>query len=424
MSRNPGSVLRPLGARLSYMVLVGAGLLSACGGEPELPGFDAGLKPLACTTNAETGGIEICNNVDDDCNGLVDDAMTGGALRQACSSACGGGTEQCVRGDWTGCTAREPTDEVCNGVDDNCDEQVDENCDCVHGETRACGDDEGACRAGIEQCVDGLWSSNCIGEVGPAEEICNNGIDDNCDTRIDEECQCMVGETQVCGTDEGQCTAGEIVCEAGSRWGDSCVGEVQPSTESCNFVDNDCDGAVDWNNATGFGWRPDALETNETCNQATALDTAVDGGVWVSVPVADPANLTTYPTMYPAADEDWYSFRAEEVSHTCVPGFSQCAFVFVVQLEITDPAAKDDYEVCFATQTCGMVNPDTLFCSNSGRWEESANSYVMAIKWEGVCGRDDSRDVRVVVRSKGNAQACGYYQLHSRFYFDDEQACP
>jgi len=414
--------MRGLSVQISWFLVCLGAAVAGCGAEPSLPKVDAGP---GCVANAETGGVEICNNQDDDCNGLVDDAMSGGALRQACSTSCGGGTEQCVRGAWMGCTAREPSTEICNGMDDDCNDQVDEGCECVHGETRACGDDEGACRAGIEQCIDGTWSTNCIGEVGPTAEVCNNGIDDDCNGRIDEECQCVAGETQVCGTDEGQCTAGQIVCGMDNRWGDSCEGEVRPMMETCNGFDDDCDGAVDWNDATSFGWQADGLETNETCNQATTLDTAIDGGAWISVPVDNPSNLTTYPSMYPAGDEDWYAFRTEEVSHgACVPGLSQCAFVLAVQLEISDPAAKDDYEVCFATTSCGMITPDNLFCSNSGRWVEDASSYVMAIKWGGVCARDDSRDVKVVVRSKGNAQACGYYQLHSRFYYDPEEECP
>ena len=96
----------------------------------------------------------------------------------------------------------------------------------------------------------------------------------------------------------------------------------------------------------------------------------------------------------------------------------------VVQLELSNAAAKDDYEVCITTQACGAINQDNLYCSNSARWVEDANSYVMAIKWGGVCAADDSRDIRAVVRSKGAASACGYYQLYARFYLDENEECP
>ena len=35
-----------------------------------------------------------------------------------------------------------------------------------------------------------------------------------------------------------------------------------------------------------------------------------------------------------------------------------------------------------------------------------------------------SRDIRAVVRSKGAASACGYYQLYARFYLDENEECP
>ena len=70
------------------------------------------------------------------------------------------------------------------------------------------------------------------------------------------------------------------------------------------------------------------------------------------------------------------------------------------------------------------MTPDSLICSNSARWNEEASSYVFGIAWGGVCARDDSRDVKVVVRSKGSAQACGYYQLRARFYYDSDEPCP
>ena len=67
---------------------------------------------------------EVCNNVDDDCDGMVDEDLS-----RACTTACGSGTERCARGAWSGCTARLPTTEVCgNMMDDDCDGMTDEGC--------------------------------------------------------------------------------------------------------------------------------------------------------------------------------------------------------------------------------------------------------------------------------------------------------
>lgn len=91
-----------------------------------------------------------------------------------CASACGDGAEVCVDGRWSGCTAPLPDPELCNGVDDDCDDARDENL------IRSC--DDGA---GVQTCTLGAWSS-CEGPTLGAEETCD-GEDDDGDGAIDED---------------------------------------------------------------------------------------------------------------------------------------------------------------------------------------------------------------------------------------------
>lgn len=78
---------------------------------------------LVSALTAIAGSIsgETCDGVDNDCNGQVDDNLS-----RSCSNACGVGSESCSAGNWGGCDAPQPKAESCDGLDNDCDGQVDE----------------------------------------------------------------------------------------------------------------------------------------------------------------------------------------------------------------------------------------------------------------------------------------------------------
>jgi len=114
-----------------------------------------------------------CDNVDDDCDGQVDEDL--GTI--SCGiGACAATAPACVNGAAGTCTPGTPVAEVCDNLDNDCDGTTDEDLGVV-----SCG--VGACAATAPACVNGTAGTCTPGT--PGEEVCN-GIDDDCDGTADE----------------------------------------------------------------------------------------------------------------------------------------------------------------------------------------------------------------------------------------------
>ncbi len=260
---------------------------------------------------------ELCDGVeDDDCDGVIDEGCTcTGDDTRSCGTdegECRRGLQRCVDGVFSSCEgAQGPVDEICNDLDDDCDGRTDEGlrAGCWldgDGDTYAAAGAVSTCApasgcpagftnrrpaSGAQDCQDGMPSIN-----PGAAEVCDS-IDQDCDSNVNE------GLAFGCWNDgdrdgypanmaPGRClpTGG---CPSGTTTRDPAVPanrdcndmniNVNPSVrEVCNGVDDDCVGGADdgltiacWTDVDGDGYA--AMSAAGQCSPASGCPMGTTG---------------------------------------------------------------------------------------------------------------------------------------------------
>jgi hypothetical protein len=190
-----------------------------------------------CTSATAAGNVEICNGIDDNCNGAIDERL---GNTECGTGPCATSVPACVKGIPQSCTPKPAPSsyEICgNGIDDNCNGQVDENCQpaCTSNWVWSAWS---ACSSGVQTRTTSD-ANNCPTSIGrPADQTqtCNATC-----TPVTQTCSVGVGACARSGTQTQSCVNGVLgalsVCSATAG---------APAAETCgNHVDDNCNGQVD-----------------------------------------------------------------------------------------------------------------------------------------------------------------------------------
>jgi hypothetical protein len=171
--------------------------ITICMGDQIPPGYKLYTLGIDCNDqnpNIHPGATELCNDIDDNCNGIVDEILP--TITYCGTGPCSStGHRICVSGQYVDTCITQwnaATPEICNGIDDDCDGQIDEGVQNVYyadndGDGYGAGPEILACSQPPGTSTNNFDCDDTNHMVHPgAPEICGNSIDDNCDGHIDE----------------------------------------------------------------------------------------------------------------------------------------------------------------------------------------------------------------------------------------------
>jgi len=194
-----------------------------------------------CQAGQPTGADADCDGIDQNCNGVADEGYVSVATSCGIGVCAATGWTSCVGGNvFDSCSPGNPATEICDGLDNDCDGLIDEDFNLGS----VCSVGVGACQSsGVYVCLADGSGTECNGVPGePPPEVCNDLSDNDCDGTTDcddSDCSgapdCQITCNGVAANDPAVCSGnGDCVAP------DTCECMAAFEGEACDMFKTRC----------------------------------------------------------------------------------------------------------------------------------------------------------------------------------------
>jgi len=339
---------------------------------------DEGAPPRVFHRDADGDGFGAIAGLPPACDPPAGSVLDGSDCDDADSARHPGAYERC--------DGPVPPATLPLSVDDDCDGAINEGCACSDGAVNPCGTSStGVCRRGTQTCVSGALTT-CAGNVEPSAEVCN-GRDDNCDGTTDETVSttCYADAdgdgrgaglaSQLCGPSIGVCPTGWSTLSNDCNDSNATISPV--AAEACNRRDDDCDGMADEGFLCAQGATRAGSGAYLMCASIAGLFTCN------ATCTAETFNASPPPEMCNGADEncngvndDGFACARNSTGNACVTTCGT-AGTYTCSATCTVGACRAATETCNGCDDDGDGTADTGFFCVQGATRSGTGPYLL-----------------------------------------------